>query len=99
MDQQQQQQHDETAQHSQDEAEATAEPSVIIDPQACAEPLLSEARVSEVLGVSPVTLRSWRCRGVGPAFIKMGSGTKAPVRYAESDIDKFIEQNRQVPSL
>jgi hypothetical protein len=30
--------------------------------------LLKEAQVEQHLGVSMPTLRSWRCRGIGPAY-------------------------------
>jgi hypothetical protein len=35
-------------------------------------PLLSPKEVSELLGVSTGTLRSWRERNDGPAFLKVG---------------------------
>jgi hypothetical protein len=37
-------------------------------------PLLNDSEAAKRLGVSPATLRSWRCRGIGPCFIKMGAG-------------------------
>lgn len=61
--------------------------------------LLTDSQAAERLGVSPATLRSWRCRGIGPAFIKMGRGAKAPVRYSEADLEQFIAQSRHVPSV
>jgi predicted DNA-binding transcriptional regulator AlpA len=61
--------------------------------------LLNDQQVAERLCVSPATLRSWRCRGLGPAFIKMGNGIKAAVRYAESDIEQFIAQFRHAPAM
>lgn len=60
-------------------------------------PLLNDSQAAEHLGVSPATLRSWRCRGIGPSFVKMGHGKKSPVRYSSSDIEQFIAQCRQVP--
>jgi hypothetical protein len=61
--------------------------------------LLNDSQAATRLSVSPATLRSWRCRGIGPAFIKMGNGAKAPVRYSEADLEQFIAQNRHVPSV
>jgi predicted site-specific integrase-resolvase len=61
--------------------------------------LLDDKHAAERLCVSPATLRSWRCRGVGPTFIKMGGGTKAPVRYSESDLERFIAESRHVPPV
>jgi hypothetical protein len=44
-------------------------------------------------------LRSWRCRGIGPAFVKLGAGSKAPVRYAEAGLETFIAQSRVTSSM
>ena len=63
------------------------------------ESLLRESQVARRLGVSMPTLRSWRCRGIGPNFVKMGTGKKAPVRYSASDIELFVNQCRQVPPV
>lgn len=62
-------------------------------------PLLNDHDTAKQLGISPATLRSWRCRGIGPNFVKMGAGKKSPVRYAASDIEQFIVQCRQVPPV
>lgn len=61
--------------------------------------LLNDEEAAELLSVSPATLRSWRCRGIGPSFVKMGPGKKSPVRYSASDIEAFISQCRHVPSV
>ena len=61
--------------------------------------LITDREAADRLGLSAATLRSWRCRGIGPAFIKMGSGSKAPVRYSEADLEQFIAQSRRVPSV
>jgi hypothetical protein len=66
---------------------------------AAGSPLLNDHQTAKQLGISPATLRSWRCRGIGPAFIKMGNGLKAAVRYAEADLQQFIAQSRHVPSV
>lgn len=62
-------------------------------------PLLTEEQAAIVLAVSPATLRSWRSRGIGPSFIKMGTGSRAAVRYAESDLDQYIARCRQIPPV
>jgi predicted site-specific integrase-resolvase len=43
--------------------------------------LLNQKEAAPLLGVSPATLRSWRCRGIGPVYVKMARGQKSPVRY------------------
>jgi hypothetical protein len=63
------------------------------------DPLFNDQQAAVQLGVSPATLRSWRCRGIGPNFVKMGAGKKSPVRYSSRDIEQFITQCRQVPPV
>ena len=63
------------------------------------DPLLNDTDAAKQLGISPATLRSWRCRGIGPNFVKMGAGKRSPVRYASEDIEQFIVQCRQVPPV
>ncbi len=62
-------------------------------------PLLTDEQAASLLAVSPATLRSRRCRGVGPTFIKMGLGKKTSVRYHHEDLQRFIAQGRHVPSV
>ena len=58
--------------------------------------LIDDKAAATMLGVSPPTLRSWRCRCIGPAFIKLGHGKKAAVRYDLRDLAQFIEIGRHV---
>jgi excisionase family DNA binding protein len=46
---------------------------------------LTDVEVSERLGVSRFTVRSWRLKGVGPRFLKMGRA----VRYRLQDVDEY----------
>jgi Helix-turn-helix domain len=62
-------------------------------------PLLTDKQAAPLLGVAPATLRSWRCHGIGPAYVKLGLGPKAACRYIRHDIEAFIEQCRQVPCV
>lgn len=62
------------------------------------EDLINEQKAAKRLDVSVWTLRSWRCRGIGPPYIKMGRGTQAPVRYNPLDLDEFARQGRLIPS-
>lgn len=52
--------------------------------------LLNDKLAAEKLSVSVWTLRNWRKNKRGPKYIKMGS---FQVRYADSDLDKYIEDN------
>ena len=49
-------------------------------------PLLSPREVAELLGVSTGTLRSWRERGDGPAFLKVGK----LVKYEKADLEVWL---------
>jgi excisionase family DNA binding protein len=50
--------------------------------------ILTDVQVAERLGVSRFTVRSWRLRGVGPRFLKMGRA----VRYRCQDVDEYERQ-------
>ncbi len=59
--------------------------------------LLKDAEAAAWLGIHPGTLRAWRCRGIGPAFIRLGRGPKARVRYNQRDLEAFAAQGHHVP--
>lgn len=44
------------------------------------------------LKIKPNTLEIWRGKGKGPKFIKLGDSKQAPIRYRDSDIDEWLEQ-------
>ena len=50
--------------------------------------ILTDIEVAERLGVSRFTVRSWRLKGVGPRFLKMGRA----VRYRSQDVDEYERQ-------
>jgi len=54
------------------------------------EDLLTEQKAAELLSITKGTMRQWRLRKKGPAFIKMGKA----VRYLKSDIEEFIQKKR-----
>ena len=59
--------------------------------------ILTDVEVAERLGVSRFTVRSWRLKGVGPRFLKMGRA----VRYRSRDVDEYERQalvETQAPS-
>lgn len=49
---------------------------------------LTDVEVASRLGVSRFTVRSWRLKGVGPRFLKMGRA----VRYRAQDVDDYERQ-------
>lgn len=54
---------------------------------------LDEKRAAEILGVSVHTLRAWRCRGCGPAYVKAGRR----VLYLQTDLDAYLAGCRVQP--
>lgn len=49
---------------------------------------LTDIQVAARLGVSRFTVRSWRLKGLGPRFMKMGRA----VRYRPQDVDEYERQ-------
>ncbi len=58
--------------------------------------LLTVKEVAAILGVSPGTLRNWKCakRNLQPS-LKVGRG----LRYYEADVLRFLERCRIDPTL
>src|SRR5690242_13600599 len=56
--------------------------------------LISTRQAAEMLGTTEGTLKSWRSRGVGPKWVKLG----AAVRYDVEELLDFIKRNTRVPS-
>jgi predicted DNA-binding transcriptional regulator AlpA len=52
--------------------------------------LLRTPEVALRLGLTIGTLQNLRCRGEGPAYIRLGRA----IRYRPEDIDAFISANR-----
>lgn len=50
--------------------------------------LLYEAHAADLLKVSVRTLQAWRCKRVGPDFVRIGRA----IRYRESDLTRWIEE-------
>ena len=57
---------------------------------------LNTAQAAEMLGVRPATLRGWKAQRLGPPFIQLSPRC---VRYAESDILRYVNERRTVPSV
>ena len=54
-----------------------------------ADPLLNERQVATLTGMSVRSLQTWRLRGGGPAYVKLGTA----VRYRRADIDAWLQSN------
>ena len=48
--------------------------------------LINNAQAAALLGIAPNTLKFWRHRGRGPAFVKLGDVPQAGVAYDEADV-------------
>lgn len=48
--------------------------------------ILNNTEAAAMIGITPATLRFWRCMGRGPKFVKLGAAKQAGVAYLESDI-------------
>jgi len=57
--------------------------------------LLTPGETAERLRVSLPTLARWRQSGSGPPFVKFSRTKQAIVRYRESDLLEFIDENLQ----
>jgi hypothetical protein len=53
-----------------------------------AEPIFDTIAAASLLGVKPGTLEVWRCKGIGPKFVKLG----ARVVYRLRDLNEFLEE-------
>jgi hypothetical protein len=53
--------------------------------------LLPPSDIAGSLGVEINTLAKWRCRGEGPAYLKIGSR----IMYEQSALDAWLESRRR----
>ena len=59
------------------------------------EQIYPEETAARILGVSPRSLQTWRWRGGGPPFIRLGGKTRGPVRYTHSDLQNYLDERRR----
>lgn len=55
-----------------------------------AEELMTPREVAGILKVSTATLENWRSLRTGPEWLKLGDGTRAPVRYLRGEVDRYL---------
>jgi hypothetical protein len=60
------------------------------------EPSVDTATAAALLGISPATLRDWKCQRIGPPYIQLSARC---VRYAVKDLEKFVADRRVIPSV
>ncbi len=56
--------------------------------------LLNNAQAASLLGITANTLKFWRHKGRGPAFIKLGNSPRAGVVYEEADVIAWRESRK-----
>lgn len=55
--------------------------------------LLSAREAAQILRLTEATLATYRSRGVGPRFVRVGAGLKhGRVRYHRADLQAFIRE-------
>lgn len=57
--------------------------------------LMSEKDVADFLGMSIQWVQQARHKGIGPTFVKLGSGTNSPVRYLLDDVLKWCQLHKK----
>lgn len=56
--------------------------------------LLNAIEVAALLRVHPVTLATWRAKGGGPAFVKLGNRPRSPVRYRRAEVQAYLDSRQ-----
>jgi hypothetical protein len=51
--------------------------------------VVSNDEAARLLGITPNTLKLWRCKGRGPKFIKFGETKQSGVGYEVADIEAW----------
>jgi hypothetical protein len=57
--------------------------------------LLTEDAAARFLKLSVRTLQAWRCRNMGPAFVRVGRA----IRYRYGDLTAWLQANTVAPEL
>lgn len=52
--------------------------------------MMTDVEVGVMLGLTAQTLRTWRMKGQGPRFAKLGDA----VRYDEDDVKAWVEERK-----
>ena len=57
--------------------------------------MFTPSEAAEYLGVAEATLNNWRVQRRGPAYVKVGPGLRARVKYRKSALDEAM---REIPT-
>jgi len=62
--------------------------------------VLTTREAAGILGRSPITLKAWRRRGVGPAYIRFGrSSPNGRVGYRVDDLVAYLDSQTVRPGV
>jgi hypothetical protein len=53
---------------------------------------LTTEQLARLLHRKEQTIRTWRLKGNGPKYVRLGNGTKAPVVYRWRDVETWLEE-------
>lgn len=56
--------------------------------------VLNNNEAAALIGITPGTLKFWRCKGKGPRYIKLGSSPRAGVAYDPADVDAWVSARK-----
>ena len=56
--------------------------------------VISHTDAAAMIGVTPATLRFWRCKGRGPKFIKLGESKQSGVCYDLADVEAWKAERK-----
>lgn len=60
--------------------------------------IMTSKDVGKILGIDSSTLAVWRCKGLGPAYFKLG-GPQSQVRYKKEDVIAWIKSRTRITPL
>lgn len=52
--------------------------------------LLTPEQVASIIKIHTGTLKNWRMAGIGPAWIRIGTGAKPHIRYRRADLETWL---------
>jgi len=56
---------------------------------------LTPSAAAKLLNLSTGTLGNYRIKGIGPKYLKLGKGPRAPVRYRRGDLLDWVDANER----
>ena len=76
--------------HSESHSESQPEPIDLTESTSVETDIWTPRQTADYLQISEITLARWRSSGSGPAYVKLGRGANAPVRYHIADVKAYV---------